>query len=499
MKNQNRRENLQDTGAIIWVVEDSRLEAEQLCRLLGTTYTVRSFADGGEMLEAIGEAGSLPALILLDWQMPGVSGLEVCQFLRGRFDEVELPILMLTSRGAKSDFAEGLSAGANDYVAKPYDETELLARVRTLVRMHKQAAALRVREQFFATTLRSIADAVVTTDAEGRVNFVNRQAEELLALGPADLGRPFRDVVHMVDELGAPIPDLVDEVRKDGKVVMRAPPVLVLRREGGTIAVEDSGAPIGETSLLGVVVVARDATARVRAAREARDRSDFEEKLIGIVSHDLRNPLNAILLGISGMMMSDELSELNLKSAVRIRSSVERAARLVTDLLDFTQTRLDGGIPISKRDSDIHAVANHVVEEVQAAHPGRELLREATGDGVAPLDNDRMSQVISNLVTNAIRHGAPSGPILVRTRGEDDGVVVEVENGGAAISELVLPTLFRPTTRGGSGSGTPGRWERSVGLGLYIVRHIVDAHAGKVDVRSTEGRTVFTVRLPRRR
>ena len=119
--------------ARVWVVDDSQLEAERACRLLGRLYDADTFVEGAALLERLSD-GDLPDLILLDWQMPGVSGLEVCQFLRERYDEVTLPILMLTARGAKKDFTEGLSAGANDYVAKPYDDAELLARVKAVLR-----------------------------------------------------------------------------------------------------------------------------------------------------------------------------------------------------------------------------------------------------------------------------------------------------------------------------------------------------------------------------
>ena len=138
---------------VVWVVDDSKLELQRTCRLLDVAgYQTEAFEEGGPLLQKI-VGDSMPDLVLLDWQMPGVSGLEVCRFLRARFDEVSLPVLMLTSRGAKEDFTEGLLAGANDYVAKPYDDAELLARVRSLVRTRRQAEAIREREELFSTTL----------------------------------------------------------------------------------------------------------------------------------------------------------------------------------------------------------------------------------------------------------------------------------------------------------------------------------------------------------
>ncbi len=478
----------------VWVVDDSRLEAERVQRLLSKDYNVEVFGEGGAMLERMSE-GTSPDLILLDWQMPGVSGLEVCRFLREKHDEVLVPILMLTTRGSKEDFAEGLSAGANDYVAKPYDDAELLARVRTLVRTRQQAAHLLAREQWFSTTLESIGDAVITVDASGVVTFVNRVAQQLTGWTFADaVGAPFSNVFHVLDEgTRHPIEDpLKGFIRGKGPIPTSLSAILV-RKDGIEVPIEDSVAPIGENAAGGSVVVFRDITNRKKSEAEARDRADFEEKLIGIVSHDLRNPLSAILLGAGVLLGREDLGDRAMRTALRIRSSAERASRLVGDLLDFTQARLGSGIPIHPKAIDLHDVINQVLEEVQAAHPEVEVRLETSGDGSGRWDSDRIAQVVSNLVSNAVHHGAPDKPVTVRTRSEKDWAILEVHNCGTPIAPEIMSVLFNAMQRGSADNS-----HRSMGLGLYIVKHIVDAHRGHITVTSSaaEG-TTFELRLPK--
>lgn len=482
------------SGGRVWVVDDSRLEAERLARLLVHSYQVEAFAEGGAMLERLAQEGP-PDLILLDWQMPGVSGLEVCRFVRERHDEVSLPILMLTSRGAKEDFRQGLSAGANDYVSKPYDDAELVARTRTLVRTRQLAGAIRTREQWFAATLKSISDAVITTDVDGRVTFLNRSAESLTGWPLAQaIGRPLTEVFEVVSDPSR------DQVDFSATVLSRSaePPALVrdpvlVQRGRVEVPIEASAAPIGDGAAVGAVIVFRDVTERKRVERETKGRADFEEKLIGIVSHDLRSPLNAILLSASTLLRRHGLDERGERQARRIRTSGERATRLVGDLLDFTQARLGTGIPIRRKPVDLNEVAKQVADELRAAGAGRELLLEAAGDAHGEWDPDRVEQMLSNLVSNALQYGEPNAPVTIRTHGAGDTVTVAVHNRGAPISAELLPTLFLPMKRGAEEAA-----DRSVGLGLYIVKHIIDAHGGTIDVTSSkDAGTTFTVRLPR--
>lgn len=483
----------------IWVVDDSRLELERAVQLLDELYSVTSFLDGAAVLERLSVAEA-PDLILLDWQMPGVSGLDVCRFLRERHDEVTLPILMLTARGAKHDFAEGLSAGANDYVSKPYDDAELLARVRGLVRTRQQARAMRRREEWFATTLGSIADGVIATDEHGKVTFLNRAAELLTGWQSAEaLERAVEEVFRVENERsGAPEQLLLDRVLEKATPQPSSGEALLLRKDGSRLPIEESIGAIGPSARQGAVVVFRDATDRRRAAEEIARRMDFEEKLIGIVSHDLRNPLHVIGMAAQGLFRTTDSPALVEQLAARIRSSAERATRLVNDLLDFTQARLGNGIPVRRVRMNLHQLLEQVLEEIRAERRASTLIGVVRGDGQGEWDSDRLAQVLTNLVSNALTYGDPTAPITVVCSGEErDWVTLAVHNRGAPIAqELLGGRMFEPLLRGSPSTSSS---RRSVGLGLYIVKQIAHAHAGTLTVDSAADRgTTFTLRLPRR-
>ncbi|HLL52351.1 MAG TPA: HAMP domain-containing sensor histidine kinase [Myxococcaceae bacterium] len=232
-----------------------------------------------------------------------------------------------------------------------------------------------------------------------------------------------------------------------------------------------------------------------RQEEEARTRADFEQQLIGIVSHDLRNPIHAITLSAAALLRRDGLGEREKSVAARIVSSADRAMRMIRDLLDFTQARLGGGLRIQRAPLDIHELTRQAVEEVSLAYPTSHVAVASEGDGRGEWDADRLVQALGNLVTNAVKYSAEGTPVNVLTRGEKDQVVLEVHNTGTPIPADRLPHLFHPMHRAVARSD-PG--SRSVGLGLYIVRHIVSAHDGTIQVRSTEAEgTTFTLVLPR--
>lgn len=234
---------------------------------------------------------------------------------------------------------------------------------------------------------------------------------------------------------------------------------------------------------------------RKRAQDTMQERAAFEQQLIGIVSHDLRNPINAI--GIASALLSQrgKLDAVQAKAVTRIVSSSERARRMIRDFLDFTQARTSGRIPIAPAPANIRDIARQVFEEVHVSHLDRHATFEHVGEEQGTWDADRIAQVIGNLLSNAFQHSTDDGTVALRTRGTSDEVVIEVQNAGKPIPTSDIARLFLPFERG---NGLAPSSERSVGLGLYISKEIVTAHKGTITLRSTpEEGTVFTVRLPR--
>lgn len=227
--------------------------------------------------------------------------------------------------------------------------------------------------------------------------------------------------------------------------------------------------------------------------KRAEDLALLAEQMVGIVSHDLRNPLSAIHMSAVLLEMSKELTPQQLGVVGRISRSVQRAERLLGDLLDFTQARLGGGLKVNLRETDLHAAVAEALPELRLAFPQRELLHERAGAGTCMADADRIAQAMGNLVANACNHGAPDRPVTVSTRVQDGTCRLAVHNWGPAIPEAAMTKLFEPMVRGTT-AGAP----RGVGLGLSIVRAIARAHGGDVELAasSPEAGTEFALRWP---
>ena len=231
-----------------------------------------------------------------------------------------------------------------------------------------------------------------------------------------------------------------------------------------------------------------------RLRDDAKDRALSAEQMIGIVSHDLRNPLSSIVMA-SALLAGGELSASEQQRFVsKITRASERANRLIGDMLDFTQARLGGGLSVSLGPIDLHAAVSDSLDELRLAHAGRALLHVQAGDGTCVADASRLEQLVGNLISNAVVYGQPDVPITVTSAVEPASCAISVHNAGAPIPPATLATIFRPMTRG----AVAGSANRSVGLGLFIVREIALRHGGDAFVTSTaEGGTTFRVSFPR--
>lgn len=223
-----------------------------------------------------------------------------------------------------------------------------------------------------------------------------------------------------------------------------------------------------------------------------------KEMFLAILGHDLRTPLGVVFTSARFMLETEELAEPHLTLTTRISSSATRMVHLVGDLLDFTRSRLGGGIPVVRAPMNMGKAVHDVVDEMSAAHPDRVIRVDARGELKGDWDCPRISQVISNLLGNALEHGSDGTDVTVQMSDDADGVTIAVHNAGPAIPADRLNGIFNPMKPrepdGRAATGPTG----NLGLGLYIADRIVHAHAGTITVDSSQERgTTFTVHLPR--
>ena len=231
--------------------------------------------------------------------------------------------------------------------------------------------------------------------------------------------------------------------------------------------------------------------------RFTQDLDKSKEMFLAILGHDLRTPIGAVLTSAKFMLETTDLEEPHLTLTSRIVSATTRMNHMVGALLDFTRSRLGGGIPITPASVNMGKLVHDVVNEVLAAHPDRRIQVNARGALTGQWDCERMTQVLTNLVGNALEHGSDRTAVAVDVQGTDDEITIAVHNRGVAIPEDRLDGIFNAMKQQTARSKSQGSGA-NLGLGLYIADRIVHAHKGKIGVESSEERgTTFTVHLPR--
>lgn len=500
-----------DSTVRVLAVEDSRTYLGMLTEALE--------AEGVEVLTATTGEDALGLLsqetvhcILLDLTLPGISGQELCRRLRHNPRYQRTPIIMLTASEGSETMLAGLRAGADDFIAKSSDLEVVRARLRVQLRRQRlEEEARQAKEKAFYLEQRRKVDAILARHGE-RLRLVMDAAQ----LG----GWEWDDERRLISYSGAfhqlfgleqgteevSLRPVMRAIRREHRHRLRtflealesgeeAEAELHLTPAAGDRWLQARGrtnpGTDGEIRLFGVVA---DVSVRKRREEEQRVLAELQSHLMAIVGHDLRSPLSAIVTAHSVLEAMLGESEREGKMLDIIKSSTDRAVRMIETLLDYSKARFGGGIPISLRSSSFHEPIAQVRHEMQVAHPDRELLFRQEGDGMGEIDPDRIAQVASNLLANALAHGDPEHPVEMDSQVTDRWLILRVRNHGEVIPDEALPTLFEPFHRGSGTGGSSG----GLGLGLYIVRSIVEGHGGAVSVVSDPNNgTLFEVCLPR--
>ena len=369
----------------------------------------------------------------------------------------------------------------------------LLVHCRDITGERRAREQLRRTSEIFRSILEGTPDAVYTKDLEGRYQMINPAGAKAVGYtAEAMMG-------HTDQELFAPEVARAN-VANDREVLAFGRTVTYEDAqpgaEGPRVWLSTKGVlKDPEGKVFGLFGISRDITQRKWAEEEAHRHAEFQEQLMGIVSHDIRSPLGAIM-NWSRVLAEGGSPEETRQTSKRIATAAVRIERLTRLLLDFTRTRLVGGVAIEPRPMDLKDLATKVAHEFGVAFPQRVVAVDPKGNTQGMWDPDRLAQVASNLVENALKYSPPETPVLLAVRGVRDKVVMEVRNAGRPIPDNLLPHIFEPFRRGPQTTRT---LKMSYGLGLYIVREIVQAHGGTIEVNSSAGEgTTFTVTLPRR-
>jgi PAS domain S-box-containing protein len=257
----------------------------------------------------------------------------------------------------------------------------------------------------------------------------------------------------------------------------------------------ETGYPTAEVLGVASALASRAALAieNAKLVAEWKEAARLREEVVGVASHDLRSPLQAILLATHMLLDSadEELTPRQAQALARIRSAAERTSRLIYSLLDFSQVRA-GALTLERKPLDFHALVRAVCDEHAPAFPDRSIDLQQIGDGDGEWDEARLSQIVANLVANALNYSPADSAVSVVSEGSPSQVLLTVQNRGEPIDEALLPHIFEPFRRGAGGE------KGSVGLGLYIAQQVAMAHGGSISVSSSaEAGTLFTLRLPR--
>jgi PAS domain S-box-containing protein len=496
------------------VVEDEAIVARDIQATLGDLgYEVQDTASSCE--EAIVSATArCPDLVLMDIRIQGQrDGIETAEMLRRRF---RVPVVFLTAYADDKTVERAKKAQPYGYLVKPIKSNELRSAVEVALHRHEMDTRLRERERWFSTTLRSIGDAVISTDLDARVTFMNTVAETLTGWRTEDaVGRPLEEVLRLSQEdTHEEVENPIRRALRDGKVARLGERIAILGKDGAERPIDDIAAPImDEGDVLGAVMVFRDVSEQRRLQRqiELADRLASVGTMAAGVANEVNDPLALIVSNLQYVaeqlgshrgelhkLFSDEAYASLFKRLEEMQRAVgeaeqgaHRVTKIVSELRTFARPPTN-----HERPMDLRRVLSWAGEVV--AHEIRSRAALAMQIGNVPLvhaDEARLGQVFINLLLNAAQAIAPGNvkdnEVRVVGRTAADGrAVIEVRDTGCGIPADLLGRIFDPffTTKG-AGSGT--------GLGLSICHGIVRSLGGQIHVESQVGKgSLFRVLLP---
>ncbi len=485
----------------VMVVEDEGIVALDIRRnLQDLGYEVAGVASSGEQaIEKVAE--ELPNLVLMDIRLQGkLDGIDAAGQIRARFD---IPIVYLTAHADEATLQRAKLTEPFGYLLKPFEERELQTTIELALYRHKMERKLRESEQWLATTLRSINDAVIATDNYGHIKFMNPVAEALTGWSQAEaLDEEFQRVFRIIDtESRNRIECPVARSLREQRAVGLGDHVLLIARDGGEIPIDDSAAPIldDQNNIVGVVIVFRDISERVKAnktlqqhALELQAYNDDLNAFAHTVAHDLKAPLNP-LVGFADFLLkeSEQVSCEEQREYLQIiAQSGHKISNIVEELLLLAQVRTaevkTGPLAMGAIVREARQRLSFMVKEYQAEIHAPPTWPLAIGYG------SWIEEVWTNYISNGLKYGGQPPRLQLGATEQADGMIrFWVRDNGPGLTIEEQARLFQPFTQLSQIRAT------GHGLGLSIVRRIVEKLGGQVGVKSAVGQgSVFSFTLP---
>ena len=477
----------------ILVVEDEHIVAVDIQdRLVRLGYKIAGHVTTGE--EAVSKALNLePDLILMDIMLKNeMDGVEAAERIR---QSTDIPVIFLTAYTDTQTLQRAKLTQPFGYILKPFEERELHSTIEMALYRHNLEKSLRDSRQWLNTVLDSIADAVIASDEQGRIAFMNPRAEELIWKKLSECsGKDIWDVLQLVraDTLEPVSSDIPDPL---------APQDCILRTAGGReLQVGYSASRIlgKQGKVIGTVVVLRDITARKRyegelenAMRAAEEASRSKGEFLANMSHEIRTPMNGIL-GMTELMMDTDLKGEQKEYMLIIRESANSLLKLLNDILDFSKVEA-GHVDFETIDFELAPIIDAVLDNVYHLSTGMDVEFVPMVHRDVPFwmkgDPARLRQILTNLVGNAAKftHEGQVTVDVAKTAESESGVTLRfsVSDTGVGIAEDKLETIFESFTQA---DGSTTRQYGGTGLGLAISRKLVAMMGGSISVQSTPGK-----------